>query len=68
MSIQFLGVIAGFHQDPMSFPGAPSGSHPFLATLPIFAKSGNIARGYGPPSLPPKHALKWQKLYIKLPE
>jgi len=45
MSIQFLGVIPRFHQDPMSFLGAPSGSHPFLATLPIFAKTGKASRG-----------------------
>jgi hypothetical protein len=46
MSIQFLGVIPRFPQDPMSFLGAPSGSHAFLATLPIFAKSGKDAKGY----------------------
>jgi hypothetical protein len=62
MSIQFLGVIPRFHQDPMSFLGAPSGSHPFLATLPIFAKTGKDAKGYSTISLRQKHALKWQKL------
>jgi hypothetical protein len=39
----------------MSFLGAPSGSHPFLATLPIFAKTGEGARVHCTISFPQKH-------------
>jgi hypothetical protein len=52
----------------MSFLAAPSGFQLFLATLPLFAKSGEGVMAYCTVSLRQKHALKWQKLYIRLPE
>jgi hypothetical protein len=39
----------------MSFLGAPSGSYPFLATLLLFAKTGEGVKAYCTVSLRQKH-------------